>query len=158
MYRFLQFFKNKRKVCENSEIRQKKSHELNIVLCDLKLNQNGPLHMGIGLIQYGVDWKSRFGVSFFLTQFVQISKYLRNLAGRRILEGHNANLCQFALLSHGVSMELTRLSQRNTNLRLLFNIYKTRKNPSQTIIDKFRAISGILCVLCIFVVLYVKFY
>ena len=66
--------------------------------------------------------------------------------------------CQFALISHGVSMELTRLSQRNTNLRLLFNIYKTRKNPSQPIIDKFRAISGILCVLWIFVVLYVKFY
>ena len=65
--------------------------------------------------------------------------------------------CQFALISHGVSMELTRLSQRNTNLRLLFNIYKTRKNPSQPIIDKFRAISGILCVLCIFVVLYVNF-
>ena len=36
-------------------------------------------------------------------------------------------LCQFALISHGVSLELTRLSQRNTNLRLLFNIYKTRK-------------------------------
>lgn len=59
------FFKNKRKVCKNSEIRQKKSHELNIALCDLKLNQNGPLHMGIGLIQYGVDWKSRFLVTFF---------------------------------------------------------------------------------------------
>ena len=55
-------------------------------------------------------------------------------------------------------MELTRLSQRNTNLRLLFNIYKTRKNPSQPIIDKFKAISGILCVLCIFVVPYVKIF
>ena len=69
---------------------KKKSHELNIALCDLKLNQNGPLHMGIGLIQYGVDWKSRFLVTFFLTQFFRISKYSRNLAGRRFLEGSNA--------------------------------------------------------------------
>ena len=27
-------------------------------------------------------------------------------------------LCQVALISHGVSLQLTRLSQRNTNLRL----------------------------------------
>ena len=97
---------------------------------------------------------------FFLTQFFQISKYLRNLAGRRILEGHNAKFTSVwpvYFKSHGVSISLTRLSQRNTNLRLLFNIYKTRKKPSQPIIGKFRAISGILCVLCIFVVLYVKF-
>ena len=69
---------------------KKKSHELNIAFCDLKLNQNGPLHMGIGLIQYGVDWRFRFRVSFFLTQFFQISKYWRNLAGRQFLEGSNA--------------------------------------------------------------------
>ena len=67
-------------------------------------------------------------------------------------------LCQFALISHGVSLELTRLSQRNTNLRLLFNIYKTLKTPSQAIIDKFRAISGILFQVCIFVVAYKNFY
>ena len=67
-------------------------------------------------------------------------------------------LGQFALISHGVSLELTRLSQRNTNLRLLFNIYKTRKTPSQAIIDKFRAIFGILFQVCIFVVAYKFFY
>ena len=59
------FFSKISEKCEKIKKSVKKSHELNITLCDLKLNQNGPLHMGIGLIQYGVDWRFRFPVSFF---------------------------------------------------------------------------------------------
>ena len=134
-----------------------------LILCYVTWNwiKMGPSIWGLVWFNMGLIGSPVLACLFFLTQFFQISKYLRNLAGRRILEGHNAKFTSVwpvYFKSHGVSISLTRLSQRNTNLRLLFNIYKTRKKPSQPIIDKFRAISGILCVLCIFVVPYVKFY
>ena len=137
------FFSKISEKCEKIQKSVKKSHELNIALCDLKLNQNGPSIWGLVWFNMGLIGGSVFACLFFLTQFFRISKYWRNLAGRWFLEGSNAKFENALPVCFNITWSFYGNDQRNTNLRLLFNIYKTRKNPSQAIIDKFRAISGI---------------
>ena len=114
---FFRFFWNLAKSVSKLWNSSKKSHGLNLALCGLKLNQNGPLHKWIGLIQYGVVQKSGFLVTFFLTQIFSISEYCKNLAPSQILEGYYGkleNVMPIFFTTHEVPISLDRLSQKNT--------------------------------------------